>query len=154
MLSRLRSRLRSSTLLRLALANATVFAVAAITLLSVVYFVTVDYMSLQLDEVIAIDDLLERLGVGELGARRVESLSGGERQRVYLARALLQEAPIVLLDEPTTALDIGHQQDVLELVDHLGRRNRVGNEQQPRPSSGCCACCSMLCNISICFWIF
>jgi iron complex transport system ATP-binding protein len=77
------------------------------------------------DDLAKAHDLLDRLGVGELGARRVESLSGGERQRVYLARALLQEAPIVLLDEPTTALDIGHQQDVLELVDHLRREGQL-----------------------------
>ena len=77
------------------------------------------------DDVAKAHDLLERLGVGELAARRVESLSGGERQRVYLARALLQEAPVVLLDEPTTALDIGHQQDVLELVDHLRREGAL-----------------------------
>jgi iron complex transport system ATP-binding protein len=63
--------------------------------------------------------MLEQLGVAELSGRPVETLSGGERQRVVLARALLQAAPIVLLDEPTTALDIGHQQDVLELVEHL-----------------------------------
>ena len=57
--------------------------------------------------------------MAELAGRPVETLSGGERQRVVLARALLQSAPIVLLDEPTTALDIGHQQDVLELVEEL-----------------------------------
>jgi iron complex transport system ATP-binding protein len=70
--------------------------------------------------------MLERLGVAELAGRPVETLSGGERQRVVLARALLQSAPIVLLDEPTTALDIGHQQDVLELVDHLRRERGIG----------------------------
>jgi iron complex transport system ATP-binding protein len=63
--------------------------------------------------------MLDRLGIAELAARPVETLSGGERQRVVLSRALLQSAPIVVLDEPTTALDIGHQQDVLELVDEL-----------------------------------
>jgi iron complex transport system ATP-binding protein len=63
--------------------------------------------------------MLERLGIADLAGRSVETLSGGERQRVVLSRALLQGAPIVVLDEPTTALDIGHQQDVLELVDEL-----------------------------------
>ena len=62
---------------------------------------------------------LERLDLSGFGSRELTSLSGGERQRVVLARALAQEAPILLLDEPTTALDLGHQQEVLELVDHL-----------------------------------
>jgi len=55
--------------------------------------------------------------------RVVDSLSGGERQRVLVARAVAQDAPLVLLDEPTTSLDIGHQQDVLELVDRLRREH-------------------------------
>lgn len=63
--------------------------------------------------------VLERLDLEDLAERRVGSLSGGERQRAVLARALAQEAPVLLLDEPTTALDLGHQQQVLELVDRL-----------------------------------
>jgi iron complex transport system ATP-binding protein len=59
---------------------------------------------------------LDLLGYGE---RRLGTLSGGERQRAVVARALAQEAPIVLLDEPTAALDIGHQQQALELVDAM-----------------------------------
>ncbi|HUR01862.1 MAG TPA: ABC transporter ATP-binding protein [Nonomuraea sp.] len=63
--------------------------------------------------------VLERLDLAEFAERRLGELSGGERQRVVLARALAQQAPALLLDEPTTALDLGHQQQVLELVDRL-----------------------------------
>jgi iron complex transport system ATP-binding protein len=62
---------------------------------------------------------LERLDLLPLARRRLGSLSGGERQRAVLARALAQDAPTVLLDEPTAALDVGRQQQVLELVDRL-----------------------------------
>jgi iron complex transport system ATP-binding protein len=68
---------------------------------------------------------LERLGLGELAARRLESLSGGERQRAVLARAVAQEAEVVLLDEPTSALDLARQQQVLGLVDRLRREEGV-----------------------------
>jgi iron complex transport system ATP-binding protein len=53
------------------------------------------------------------------------SLSGGELQRAVLARALAQQAPILLLDEPTAALDVGHQQQVLELIDRLRREREL-----------------------------
>jgi iron complex transport system ATP-binding protein len=62
---------------------------------------------------------LERLDLLPFATRAVATLSGGERQRVLVARLLAQDAPIALLDEPTTALDVGHQQQVLDLVDEL-----------------------------------
>ena len=62
-------------------------------------------------------EVLARLDLTELAARRLATLSGGEQQRAVLGRALAQEAGVLLLDEPTTALDMGHQQQVLELVD-------------------------------------
>jgi len=67
--------------------------------------------------------VIERLDLEEFADRRLATLSGGERQRLVIARALAQEAPIMLLDEPTTALDIGHQQQALELVDSLRREH-------------------------------
>jgi iron complex transport system ATP-binding protein len=70
-------------------------------------------------------EALERLGAGDLVDRPLERLSGGERQRVVLARALAQDAAALLLDEPTTALDIGHQQTALELVDGLRRERGI-----------------------------
>ena len=62
---------------------------------------------------------LERLDLLPFADRAVATLSGGERQRVLVARLLAQDAPIALLDEPTTALDVGHQQQVLDLIDEL-----------------------------------
>ncbi|MFL5950223.1 MAG: ABC transporter ATP-binding protein [Gaiellaceae bacterium] len=69
----------------------------------------------------AVDAALEQLDLAPFEHRRLDTLSGGERQRATLARALAQDAPILLLDEPTAALDVGRQQQVLELVDELRR---------------------------------
>lgn len=62
---------------------------------------------------------MESTGVGELADRYVDELSGGQRQRVWIAMALAQQTPLLLLDEPTTYLDIQHQIDVLDLCAEL-----------------------------------
>jgi iron complex transport system ATP-binding protein len=62
---------------------------------------------------------LEQAGLGSLALRRVETLSGGERQRAFLALALAQEPQVLLLDEPTTFLDLRHQLELLELLRRL-----------------------------------
>ncbi|HYF47725.1 MAG TPA: ABC transporter ATP-binding protein, partial [Acidimicrobiales bacterium] len=71
------------------------------------------------DDLRAAGEALRVLDLGPFADRTVDSLSGGERQRVFVARALAQETPVVLLDEPTTGLDLWHQQEVLELIDAL-----------------------------------
>jgi iron complex transport system ATP-binding protein len=70
----------------------------------------------------AVDAALEQLDLVGFAHRRLDTLSGGERQRATLARALAQDAPLLLLDEPTAALDLGRQQQVLELVHELRAR--------------------------------
>ena len=74
-------------------------------------------------DLVAVREVLGRLDLDRFAGRLLGTLSGGERQRVFLARALVQGASLLLLDEPGTALDIGHQQEVLELVDQLRRES-------------------------------
>ena len=69
-----------------------------------------------------VDEALARLDLDGLAGRTLDTLSGGERQRAVLARGLAQGATLLFLDEPTTALDIAHGQETLELVDDLRRR--------------------------------
>lgn len=64
---------------------------------------------------------LEKLDLRPFAGRALATLSGGEAQRAVLARALAQEAPVLLLDEPTASLDVGHAIEVLEVVDDLRR---------------------------------
>ncbi len=70
-------------------------------------------------DLMRVSEVLASLDLLPFAQRPLTSLSGGERQRAVLGRALCQDATVLLLDEPTTALDLGHQQQVLELVDQL-----------------------------------
>jgi iron complex transport system ATP-binding protein len=69
--------------------------------------------------------LLDRLALAGLAGRALRTLSGGELQRMVLARALAQQAPVLLLDEPTSALDLGRRMDALELIDQLRREDSL-----------------------------
>jgi iron complex transport system ATP-binding protein len=68
-----------------------------------------------------VDDAMAKTGVSGLADRPVGDLSGGQRQRVWIAMALAQEPRILLLDEPTTFLDLSHQIEVLDLLRELNR---------------------------------
>lgn len=73
----------------------------------------------------AVERAMHLTGCYHLKQRDLFSLSGGERQRVFLARALAQETPLLLLDEPTAFLDIGYQVELLELLQGLNTREKL-----------------------------
>ncbi|HVB07265.1 MAG TPA: ABC transporter ATP-binding protein [Acidimicrobiales bacterium] len=68
---------------------------------------------------VVVSEAIERLELGALAGRTLGTLSGGEGQRAVLARAFAQQAPVLVLDEPTSSLDLGHSQRFLELADLL-----------------------------------
>jgi len=70
----------------------------------------------------AVEEALEIMGISQLADRCVDELSGGQRQRVWIAMALAQQTDILLLDEPTTFLDIAYQVEILDLLTDLNRR--------------------------------
>ncbi len=72
-----------------------------------------------------IDECIAKTGMKQFENRRISTLSGGERQRAWIAMALAQKPQILILDEPTTFLDISHQLEVLELVSRLNEEEGI-----------------------------
>ncbi|MDR1014645.1 MAG: ABC transporter ATP-binding protein [Coriobacteriales bacterium] len=73
----------------------------------------------------AVAEALEMMGIVDLADRSLDELSGGQRQRVWVAMALAQRTDILLLDEPTTFLDITHQVEILDLLTDLNRTRQT-----------------------------
>ena len=77
------------------------------------------------DDVAVVNEALEVTDVAHLGDRRYTTLSGGEKARVSLARVLAQHTPVVFLDEPTAALDLRHQEDVMRVARSMAEDGRA-----------------------------
>ena len=78
----------------------------------------------QRDEPAFVDSVLHRCGIAHLASRPMHALSDGQRQRVMLARALAQDTPIMLLDEPTNFLDFQATEEVFQLLSHLAHEEK------------------------------
>lgn len=70
-----------------------------------------------------VHDALKLVGMDHLAGRQIGELSGGQQQRVFIARALAQEAELMLMDEPLTGLDVKSQEDIFDILDKLQQRN-------------------------------
>lgn len=73
------------------------------------------------DEEREVDEVLERLGIEHLSRRHIRELSGGQQQRVFIARALLGRPDLLLMDEPTSGVDVRTRHEILHLLDDLHR---------------------------------
>ncbi|HZH53151.1 MAG TPA: manganese/iron ABC transporter ATP-binding protein [Microvirga sp.] len=73
----------------------------------------------------AVDAALQRVGMADFGKRQIGELSGGQRKRVFLARALAQEARVILLDEPFTGVDVRTEEAIIALLRTLRDEGRV-----------------------------
>ena len=83
----------------------------------------------------AVARALQATDTAALAARPVDALSGGQRQRVWVAMVLAQDTELILLDEPTTFLDLSHQIDLLELLRELNRARASTRSRSPCPLS-------------------
>ncbi len=81
--------------------------------------------SMSREDYAAVEEAMEIMGITELADQAVDELSGGQRQRVWIALALAQQTDILLLDEPTTFLDIAYQIEILDLLTELNRKRNT-----------------------------
>lgn len=88
----------------------------------------------------AVEAALHELGIADLQRRLYTELSGGERQLVLIARALVQQAQLILLDEPVTGLDFGHQLRLLALLQRLAAKGLCVLSSTHRPEQALAAC--------------
>jgi iron complex transport system ATP-binding protein len=72
-----------------------------------------------------VQDILQEMNLTEMALRDINQLSGGERQKVFIARALAQKTDIILLDEPTSNLDLKHQMEIMSLLQNLATTGKT-----------------------------
>lgn len=79
----------------------------------------------QQEDIEIIEECIQKTGLKDLANRKISTLSGGERQRAWIAMALAQKPKILILDEPTTFLDVSHQLETLELISYLNETENI-----------------------------
>ncbi len=83
------------------------------------------WKGIQMEDLEIIEECIQKTGLEELANRKMSTLSGGEQQRAWIAMALAQKPEILIMDEPTTFLDVSHQLEILELISKLNETDDI-----------------------------